>query len=463
MRSLMKFTLMPGLITVLVLSFSSCSKSTNWPQFRGPDGNMAFESASLPDKWNTDTNVVWTALLDGAGYSSPVVWGNRIFVTSAVPVKVNPAPEKPPMPAGPPPQGGQGQQPAQPPLPPVPPIPEVRDTTYMNEIYKLEVQCFDLLTGKLLWTRIPYEGAPRIGKNANSTYACETPVTDGQRLYASFGMHGIFCYDLEGNPLWNKDLGAFYTQKGWGTGSSPILHNNMLFIQSDNEENSFITALDAATGNEIWRVMRDEKTTYSTPYIWKNLLRTELVTCGKKARSYDPETGKLLWELEIGGEQVIPSPVGNEELLFIGNAGGRETKARLFAVKPGAEGEVGADKIAWMSEDSGLGNPSPLLYRDRLYVIGGRGEISVLDPLTGSVKYQQRINGVGAVWATAWANNDIIYFLDERGVTRAFRAGDSFEKLAENTLEGTKFWSSIAMTGKTYLFKSAEKLYCVGK
>jgi outer membrane protein assembly factor BamB len=188
-----------------------------------------------------------------------------------------------------------------------------------------------------------------------------------------------------------------------------------------------------------------------------------LVTCGKKARSYDPETGKLLWELEIGGEQVIPSPVGNEELLFIGNAGGRETKARLFAVKPGAEGEVGADKIAWMSEDSGLGNPSPLLYRDRLYVIGGRGEISVLDPLTGSVKYQQRINGVGAVWATAWANNDIIYFLDERGVTRAFRAGDSFEKLAENTLEGTKFWSSIAMTGKTYLFKSAEKLYCVGK
>jgi outer membrane protein assembly factor BamB len=266
---------------------------------------------------------------------------------------------------------------------------------------------------------------------------------------------------MEGNLLWNKDFGTYYTQRGWGTGSSPVLLNNLLYFQFDNEETSFLIALDASTGNEEWKVMRDEKTTYSTPYIWKNLIRTELVTCGKKARSYDPETGKLLWELEVGGEQVIPSPVGNEELLFIGNAGGRDIKARLFAIMAGAEGEVEKSEIAWMSEESGLGNPSPLLYRDRLYVIGGRGEIAVLDPLNGTLKYQKRINGIGAVWASPWANNNLIYFLDERGVTRSFKAGDSFELVNENKLEGERFWSSIALAGNSYIFKSAGKMYCV--
>lgn len=469
MRKLRKSLRIAGFLPALILVVTSCSKSNNWPQFRGPGGNMAFESASLPDKWSTDTNVVWTATLEGTGFSSPIVWGNRIFITSAVPVKVNPAPERPPMPPAPQPQQGEaGRQPRQQPgqgqppqQPPQPPMPEVRDTSFMNEIYRLEVQCYDLKTGKLLWTQVPYNGAPRIGKNQNSSYACETPVTDGQRIYASFGMHGIYCYDLEGNPLWKKDFGAYYTQRGWGTGSSPVLLNNVLFVQYDNEENSFIAALDAGTGNEKWKVMRDEKTTYSTPFIWRNKVRTELVACGKKARSYDPETGKLIWELEIGGEQVIPSPVATEELLFIGNPGGRESKARLFAVRAGAEGEVDESEIAWMSEESGLGNPSPLLYRDRLYVIGGRGEIAVLDPLTGSLKYQKRINGIGAVWASPWANNDMIYFLDERGVTRSFKAGDSFELVNENKLEGEKFWSSIALAGDSYIFKSAGKMYCV--
>jgi hypothetical protein len=336
----------------------------------------------------------------------------------------------------------------------------VRDTSFKKEIYRWEVKCFDLKTGKELWKQVAYSGAPKAGKNPNSTYACETPVTDGERVYTYFGMHGLYCYNMEGLLLWQKDPGVHYTQRGWGTGSSPVLYSNTLYIQFDNEENSYIAAIDAVSGEEKWRVSRDEKTTYSTPYIWKNKVRTELIACGKTARSYDPETGKLLWEMKMGGEQVIPSPVGNEELLFIGNAGGRETKARLFALKAGIDGEITDAGIAWMSEESGLGNPSPLLYKDRIYVIGGRGEIAVLDAATGTLKYQKRINGI-SVWASPWANNDKIYFIDEKGVTRVFKAGDTFEQTAVNSLEGTKFWSSIAVAGNGYIFKGGEKMLYV--
>ena len=179
-----------------------------------------------------------------------------------------------------------------------------------------------------------------------------------------------------------KILEHFIPRRDGGTGSSPILYNNILFIQFDNDENSFIIALDAVSGDEKWRIKRDEKTTYSTPYIWRNKMRTELVTCGKTARSYDPETGKLLWELKTGGDMVIPSPVGNEELLFLGNPGSRDTKAKLFAIKAGGNGDITATGVAWMSEESGLGNPSPLLFKDRLYVIGSREQ--EIPPLKGA-------------------------------------------------------------------------------
>jgi outer membrane protein assembly factor BamB len=450
----------------VTLVLTSCSKQGNWPQFRGPDGNMALASANLPEKWSNDTNVIWTAALDGAGYSSPVVWGNKIFITSTFPEKVNPAPERPPMPSGPPPQGGQGQQPRQGqagPQPGQPPQPEVRDTSFKKEIYRWEVKCFDLKSGNEIWKKVAYSGAPKAGKNQNSTYACETPVTDGKRVFAYFGMHGLYCYDMDGKLLWQKNFDINYTQRGWGTGSSPILYDNVLYIQSDNEENSSIIALDAVSGDEKWRIKRDEKTTYSTPYIWTNKTRTELIACGKTARSYDPQTGKILWELKMGGEQVIPSPVGNEELLFIGNAGGRETKAKLYAIKAGLDGDITNAGVVWVSEESGLGNPSPLLYKDRIYVIGGRGEIAVLDAATGALKYQKKINGIGAVWASPWASNDKVYFLDEKGTTRAFKAGDAFEQVTENKLEGSKFWSSVAVAGNTYIFKGGEKLYRIRK
>lgn len=457
-------------VVMLLPSFllTFCTKKQDWNQFRGPGGDMSFTSSNLPEEWGKGKNIKWVTGLDGTGYSSPVVWGNKVFITSAFPEKINPAPQRP---MGPPPQGAQGPQPggqavAGPPQPGQgapqqvqgPPLPEVRDTSYLTESYRWELICYDLNSGKEIWRQVAYQGVPRAAKNPNSTYACETPVTDGNRIIAYFGMNGLYCYDLDGKLLWQKDLGAYYTQKGWGTGSSPVIYNDVVFIQFDNEENSSLIALDPATGNEKWRVARDEKTTYSTPYIWKNKIRTEIVTCGKTARSYDPETGKLFWDLKLGGEQVIPSPTGSDELLFIGNAGGRETKSVLYAVKAGTEGEV-----AWKSEESGLANPSPLLYNGLLYVVGSRGEIAVLDASAGNLKYQKRINGIGGCWASPWASNGNIYFLDEKGATRVFKAGVAYEQVAENTLEGNKFWASVAITADSYIFRAGDKLYCIKK
>jgi len=437
-------------------------------------------SRNLPLEWGNDKNIKWTAAFEGTGYSSPVVWGDRVIITSAVGEKVNPVPERGPV-QGPPQQGGPGAQPGQMSQPgqgpqpgqmpqagqgPQPgqpgPQPEIRDTTYKQELYRLEVICFDLNTGNEIWKKIAYRGSPKAGKNPNSTYACETPVTDGKVIVASFGMNGLFCYDMNGNLLWQKEFGPYYTQRGWGTGSSPIIYNNVVYIQFDNEENSFLAALAAATGVENWRAQREEKTTYSTPYIWKNSIRTELVTGGKTARSYDPLTGKLLWELKVGGEQVIPSPVGNKEYLYLGNPGGREIKPVFFAVKAGQDGLINDSGIIWKSEETGLGNSSPLLYDGFLYIIGNRGEITVLDPASGKVKYQKRITGIVGCWASPWAYDGKIYFTDENGVTRTFKAGETYEQLSENKLDG-KFWSSVAVTGSGYIFKGTSKLYCIAQ
>jgi outer membrane protein assembly factor BamB len=329
------------------------------------------------------------------------------------------------------------------------------------------VTCVDLNTGKELWKQTAYEGAPKTAKHANSTYSCETPVTDGERLYAYFGMHGLFCYDLDGTLLWKKEFGTYWTQNGWGTGSSPALYNNTVYIQNDNDENSFLIALDAITGLEKWKVQRDEKTSYTTPYIWKNKQRTEVVTTAKTARSYDPETGALLWEMKLGGENAVPSPVGDKNLIYLGNPGNM-VKGFLYAVKAGAsgditpaEGQLTTEWIAWTYTKTSLGNPSSLLYNGRIYNIGSRGGmLFCLDALTGEEIFNGRVPGIGAVWASPWGYNGKVWYFDENGVTATLQAGDSLQYTTDNKL-ADKFWASVAISGDKYIFKGVKKLYCV--
>ncbi len=433
-------------LLIFAAALTSCS-TENWPRFRGPQSNMVLTGENLPTEWGEDQNVAWTFEVDGDSWSSPVIWGNKVFVASSVAEKVVPPPER---------VEGQPR-----------PDPE-EDQSYLSEVYRWEVTCVDLETGEEVWRKVAHKGAPRIKKHRAHNYAGETPVTDGKRLYVYFGMTGLYCYDLEGELLWEKDLGAFKTLRGWGTGSSPVVYNNTVYVQVDSEEQSFLVALDARNGDELWRVNRDEATNYSTPTIWKNRIRTELVVGGKRARGYDPATGDLLWELHMAGHYNIPSGVANEDHLFIGNSGYRDVTSTLFCVQTGVDGDITPDEgdtisagVVWSMPDAPVESPSPLLYEGLLYVLSSRGgEFTCIDPVTGSIIYQEKVEKVGACWATPWVYKDKIFFYDEKGVTSVLKAGKEFELLYQNKLED-KFWASIAVKDDALLIKGVEKLYCI--
>lgn len=434
--------------TLLLLAAFGCSNQ-EWPQFRGPYSNMLVEGKALPSEWAEDQNVRWTYSMEGESWSSPITWGEKVFVTSCLPLKVKDPGE---------------------PVPPSEPPTQEEEQPWLQEVYRWQVACVNLATGEELWKQVCFEGSPRTGKHQLTNYAGETPVTDGERVYVYFGMIGLFTYDLEGNLLWQKDLGAYETLNNWGTGSSPLVYNHKLYLQVDSEGQSFLVALDPSNGNELWRVNREEGTTYCTPVIWNNTSMAELVTGGKTARSYDPETGQEIWSLHMGSVYPIPSAVPAGDILYLGNAGARDVKSVFFAVKTGGigditppEGETTGDWVIWSDSASPLGNPTPVVYEGLVYIVGSRGgELTCLDAATGEVVYREKMDDVAACWASPWIQGDKLFFYDEKGITRVIRTGRKFQLLHENKLDD-RFWASIAVAGDAYLIKGVEKLYCIGK
>ena len=430
------------LLAVAIFLLHSCS--SNWPQFRGSDSNQLARQKKLPEEWGQDRNLAWKYQLSGRGWSSPVVWGDKVFFTAAVLEDPSLQWEQR--------EGGERL------------LVNPPDAEYSWVVY-----CLDANTGEELWRQVAHGGTPNIPTHRDNTYASETPVTDGERLYVYFGMTGLFTYDLDGNLLWEKDLGNYPTRGNWGTSTSPVLWKNVLYLQIDNEENSFLVALDAATGDEKWRIQRNEKSNWSTPVIWKNKVRTELVTGGKTARSYDPETGELIWELNVGGGRNISSPVFDRKMIYLGNEKRSDGGGTLFAVKAGAEGDItpaegaSASKgVAWARPESGLSMPSPLLYKGLIYIAERRqGMIFCYEASTGEPVYQKvQVPDAGPFWASPWVANEKIYCLDERGTTHVLRPGREFELLAQHKLDD-KFWSSQAIAGNAYIFRGVEYLYCI--
>ncbi len=418
---------------------------TNWPGFRGPSCGVVKDEV-LPVSWSTTENVVWKVDVPGRGWSCPVVWGDRIFLTTVA---------------------SEGH------------MEEARKGLYLGgnrdqasgDVHRWIVYCFDWDSGKILWEKTVHTGKPAQPVHVKNTYASETPVTDGQRVYFYFGNVGVFCFDLEGRELWRKSLEPVKMRYNWGTAASPVLHGDKLFIVNDNEDQSYLLALNKETGQEVFRVNRDEKSNWATPYLWQNAQRIELVTCGTgKIRSYDLN-GKPLWQLGPMSTITIPTPVQNGGLLYVcsGYVGDRKNRP-VYAIRRGASGDITLEAeqdsneyIAWHHKLDGPYNPSPIAYGDYLYVLYDRGTVSCFDGRTGEVIYEKQplAPDARAFTASPWANDGKLFFLSEDGDTFVVRAGPEFKVLGRNALGEMCMATPAALRG-SLVVRTLTKLYRIG-
>src|SRR5436190_16161244 len=427
----------------------------NWPQFRGLRGDGVSAEPKHPETWSVDEHLAWKTKIPGVGWSQPIVWGDKVFVTTAVAEN-----QKRPKPGDWTPGEGAG-------------ILTALFGSYKKPPaidYRWQVLCLDKASGKVLWEQTAFSGKPRIPIHINNTYATETPATDGERLIAYFGMIGVYGYDLEGKLLWSKDLGSYSMQLDWGSGSSPVIAGELVIVQCDNDKNSFLVALNKQSGDEVWRVLRDERSNWATPLVWKNEKRTELVTGGgTKMRSYEPTTGKLLWEMAASG-RCSSSPVATEKLLYV-DSGDRLTGQRgiVAAIKPGASGDISLtggsttnDFVTWSVDLPGHIVASPVVANDCLYLCDQKvGIIRCLSALTGKEHYRQRLPGAAGLTASPWTSDGKVFFLDQSGQTFDLAAEPTYNLLATNKLADEMFWASPAIAADSLFLRSVDHLYCI--
>ncbi|MHB8519176.1 MAG: outer membrane protein assembly factor BamB family protein [Limisphaerales bacterium] len=421
----------------------SALAGNNWPQFRGPGATGVADGAELPDTWSTNRNVAWSVAVPGAGWSSPIVWDKKIFLTSVV----SDGPTEPPKKGLY--FGGE------------------RATPSTNQHHWV-VGCMDWDTGKPLWQKEVHHGAPPGSHHLKNTYASETPITDGERVYAYFGNLGLFCLDTQGRELWSQKWGPFKTRYGWGTAASPVLDRDRIYVVNDNEEQSFVVALDKKTGTQLWRVDRDEKSNWATSYLWQNEKRTELVTPGRtKVRSYDRD-GKPLWEFGGMSSIVIPTPFAYDGKLYVASGYVGDKVRPVFAVRPGAAGDISvkgnetnSEFIPWSQKIGGPYNPSPIAYDGRFYVLYDFGFLSCSDARTGQEIYgKQRINtqGTSGFTASPWACHGKIFCLSEDGDTFVIQAGPEYRLIGKNSLD-EMCMATPAIAGDSLIIRTASKLY----
>ncbi len=436
-----------GLIHCLAISVAvqAATPAQEWPQFRGPGALGTADGANLPDRWSTNDNVLWKQAIPGRGWSSPIVWGDKIFVTTCVNTGESEKPTKGLY------FGGNRPKPPETP-------------------HQWKVYCLSADSGSIVWEKLVHEGVPAQALHVKNSYASETPVTDGERVYAYFGNLGVWCFDFEGREVWSKRFEPHATRFGWGTAASPVLYEGKLYIVDDNDDKSFIAAFDAKTGEEKWRTERDEKSNWATPYVWKNEQRTEIITPGTgKVRSYDLD-GRLLWEFSGMSSITIPTPFSKFGLLYVSSGYVMDKLRPLYAIRPGATGDISLKEeetsnefIAWTQRQAGPYNTSPVLYGDSLYVLYDRGFFAAYDAKTGAEVYkQQRIPEGRAFTASPWAYDGKIYCLNEDGVTFVIKAGAEFEILHTNSLgDDVMCMATPAVIGDKLLIRTDTQLYCI--
>lgn len=409
-----------------------------WAHWRGPLVTGEAPKATPPLKWDAKTNVAWKTPIPGRGASTPIVWGDRIFLLTAIDTGKKADPRDLPR-----------------------PDPRFdKKTDPPNTYYRFVVLCLDRTTGKVIWQKTATERVPHEGHHPTHSYAAGSPTTDGKRLYVSFGSFGVYCYDLDGNLLWNRDLDRMETRLGWGEASTPVVHDGKVYLTWDHEGPSFLTCLDAATGKEIWKVKRDEVSSWATPLVVTHKGKTQIVTPGtKKVRAYDAGNGKELWTHEGLTINCIPSPIlrGDFVIVMAGYRGAKGAAISLDAI-----GDVtGTDKVLWKIEKDIPYVPSAVLVGDRLwYTQVNNGILSTRDVNTGKILIDRaRLNAIPSLYASPLAAAGRIYITGRDGTTVVLKQADKAEILAVNRL-GEPVDASPVAVGKQLLLRGEKHLWC---
>jgi outer membrane protein assembly factor BamB len=430
---------------------SKTSSKGSWPSFRGPQASGIAEGQNLPDRWDPKTgeNILWRTPIPGLAHSSPVVWGDRIFVTTAV--------SSDPKASFRPGLYGDG------------------DASKDRSRQRWMLYSVDKQNGKVLWERLAYEGEPIEKRHIKSTYANSTPATDGRIVVAWFGSEGVYAYDFNGRFLWEVnlgrlDLGAYdIPTYEWGPASSPIIWNNLVILQCDTQSDSFLLALDAATGKTVWKTDREEIPSWGTPTIATTSSGPQLVTNASNfIRGYDPKTGKELWRLGGSSKITAPTPVFADDLFVV--VSGRAPERPIFVVRPNAhgnltlpEGKRSSDSIVWSLTGRGSYMPTPLAYNGNLYVLANNGLFDAYNLKTGAEIYRQRLPTVGSGFsASPVAADGKIYLSNEDGEMLVVAAGDKFAHIATNSM-GELLMATPALSDGAMYVRSSSSLFAIGR
>ncbi|MEK6257484.1 MAG: PQQ-binding-like beta-propeller repeat protein [Planctomycetota bacterium] len=408
-----------------------------WPQWRGPLGTGAAPEADPPIEWSETKNVRWKVALPGKGHSTPVVWGDRVFLTTAVPV-------------------GEA-------LPPKhSTAPGTHDGVPVTQRHEFVVLAVNRRDGKILWQKSVHKKLPHEGGHTTGSLASNSAVTDGEHVFAFFGSHGLYCLDMNGDVTWQKQFGEMQTKHGHGESASPVLHGDMLFVNWDHDGPCFVAAFDKRTGRQRWKVDRDEETSWSSPLMVENDGRPMLIVAGtNRVRAYDPANGQVIWECGGLSSNIVATPVAADGMLFAGSS--YEKRAFLAIRLDRAKGDItGTDRIAWTRSRGTPYVPSPLLYGDSLYFLTHyQGILSRVDAVTGVDKPGAiRLGGIGNIYASPVAGGGRVYVTDLDGKTIVVSHDDRPKVLALNALDD-EFAASAAIVGRELFLRGKKYLYCI--
>jgi outer membrane protein assembly factor BamB len=441
----MKWTVGWFLCLVFAISVAGEGAADDFTRFRGADATgVAEDHPGLPTRWDKETNVAWVAKVPGQGWGSPIVVGDRVFVSAVVAEETNT-----------PPQGGLylGEG--------------VRDPA--KGVHHWTVRCLDLNSGREVWKREAHVGRPVVPRHPKSSYAAETPATDGERLFVLFGDLGLYCYSLDGELLWSQAIEPKKTNMDYGAAASPVVHGGQVIVVYDNKEASWIASYDTRTGQRRWQTPRDETMSWATPLVWENELRTEIVVPGQKAnRSYSLE-GRELWSFD--GDMsilVIPSPFAANGMCYLSSGYVGDSHRPTFAIRPGASGEIdtsdgfaSSEFIEWYQPRASPYNTTQIVYGDYLYTVYDQGFMTCHHAKTGEEVYgKKRFSPKGSFTSSPWAYDGKVFCLSEQGLTYVVQAGPEFKVLRTNALDELCIATPSVVEDKL-LIRTLTQVYCI--